>query len=575
MHPMKSWFRRENKSPASGGEHPGQPTGVLNQLLTGGLLVTLGLVLAGALAAFVGFVMRWIDPSTQIILAGVSNPATLKPEDANAFGKEVTDIFSDDINQVIQTGRSYVGTRNASSKSRAAQPFDPVPAIPISRSYGIEIKGISVDQIISIWKSIRYNQVTVSGDILPAKNSPDHFVLYVSWRSAHSTYHWTSGEFDATDVSLESSLQNSALHFVKEINPEIAGRYYLSERDFADAFSTFSDWMSLEPSRPEPYLYLAKTLDLQGDYLRAVPFADIAERLLAGAPGSTRGRVRVGIYLVRSLSFFESKNVGSFDSFVERYLPNDPNALTNLGLRYLELGQLKNAEGELKDALKKDPNDYGAIVLLGETFATENDSVNAAHYFQKALELQPQSAPAATGYVAALYKSTKYKDASEYCASWVYPNDGQAGVVADPNANDLYFDCAESERNLPTPELSALRWYYIETLTRDESNEGETESNIAKPQTLMTMHDVLCNIEEVDIPKGQAPSEWIGGIDSLALRLKKQSTVDRTLILDARGCTDAATRLKANEKTSGPTTGEGRTTFKPAVPAAAKPSHPK
>jgi tetratricopeptide (TPR) repeat protein len=249
------------------------------------------------------------------------------------FGKQAFDTLSNEINEIIQTGSSFIGNQNASSKSQGTQPFDPIPQIPISRSYGIEIKGVSVDQLMNIWNNIRYNQETVSGDIFPVKDSADQVAVYMSWSSSGETYHWTSPGFAPTDSALELSLWNTAEHFIKETNPEIAGRYYLSKQDYRDAITAFKEWMILEPFRPEPYLYLAKTFDLIGDFGKATQFSDRALELLARALRKSRNRVRVGVYLVESLSLFESRDdqdVSRLQRFVDANLPNDPNARQEL-----------------------------------------------------------------------------------------------------------------------------------------------------------------------------------------------------------------------------------------------------
>jgi tetratricopeptide (TPR) repeat protein len=155
----------------------------------------------------------------------------------------------------------------------------------------------------------------------------------MSWSSSGETYHWTSPGFAPTDSALELSLWNTAEHFIKETNPEIAGRYYLSKQDYRDAITAFKEWMILEPFRPEPYLYLAKTFDLIGDFGKATQFSDRALELLARALRKSRNRVRVGVYLVESLSLFESRDdqdVSRLQRFVDANLPNDPNARQEL-----------------------------------------------------------------------------------------------------------------------------------------------------------------------------------------------------------------------------------------------------
>jgi Tfp pilus assembly protein PilF len=499
MRPIRQWFWRQRKPASVEADSiecpsPGVPDkqprlgGLFGELITGGVVLTLFLMAAGLVASLVGYCVRSVDPETQIILAGFTGPFDLKSDAGSVLGKQASDVFSGDVNEIIETGRNYIGDQGASSKSRVAQPLDPVPQVPISRNYGITIQGISIDQIISAWHSIRYYQVTVSGDIVPDEHVPGKYVLYLSWRMGKSSYNWTSRSFSATDEEMEPVLDDAAMHFVRETNPELAGRFYLSQGQYSQAVATFSDWVGREPRRPEPFLYLARTFDSNGDYSRGLPFAERAQELLSRAPRRARKNLQVGINLAKSLQFVGPKEqFSNFESYVHQNLPNDPNALMNLGLRYLQMGRYDKAEDFLKQVLAVDQGDFAAEVYLGESYEGQKDHAKAAQAYMAALRLSPQSPTAATGYVEALYQSPNYLDAARFCSAWVYP-EGSSGVISGLKTQDLFFLCAEAERGSGDTSKDRLQWYYVQSLIHPEAEQPDVMVAIADSKTLVTRH---------------------------------------------------------------------------------------
>lgn len=558
MRSVISWFRKQPESPvietdsveSSEPNYSSSPvTGLFSQLFTGGLVLTLLLAAAGLIGVVVGYVVRSVDPQTQVILAGFTGPFDLRSDAGNSLGKQSSDIFSDSVNEIIEIGSSYSGNQKVSSKSRGSEPFDPVPQVPISRNYGIAIQGISIDQIISIWHSIRYYQETVSGDIIPVATTPGKYVLYLSWRIGTGSYNWTSTEFSANDKEMELAIRNAAIHFVRETNPEIAGRFYLSQEQFSQAVSTFSDWVGREPSRPEPYIYLAKTYDSTGDFGRALPFADRAQQLLSGAPRRGRAALQTNIYRAESLGFFDSKDpdsAKSMDSYVQRNLSNDTNAKNNVGLRYLEKGDYADAERTLKESADK--GGYTAALILGESYNAHKDFGDARNAYRMALNTSPESALAATGYVKSLLELTDFDDATIFCDSWLYPEGGPVGLISQAKSNDLFFYCAESEQQSKQAKHDRLSWYYVQSLIRPDSEEPEVTQAIADSQMLITMHDDLCTVKNEDIPPDQDRGQWINGIEILETSLLKRSTIEPRMKPLAADCAQTAEDFKSSAR---------------------------
>ncbi len=496
----------------------GQTGGLLGDVFKGGVLVAVVLAACYGLLLLTALIVRLVDPETQIILSGINGPYNLASESSATLGKEASDLFSDDVNEIIQAGSTYAGNSSASSKSRTAAPFEPVPQVPISRSYGLEIQGISLDELVNLFARTRYSQMIVSGDLLPEKGIAEapgsgrkqpadrpegtekkieeRYLLNLTWQVKGFTYHWSSPKFTLGHDGLSSQMRAAAENFVKETNPEIAGRYYLTNNRYSDAINTFTLWMNRERSRPEPYWYLARTYDLTGDFLRAVSYAQRANDLKSYAPGKVRKRIEIGYYQVKSLQFFVSNGATAdeFKSYVDKYLAGDPNARTNLGLRFLQLHRYDDAIRELNLVLaKEDPNDYAAKLHLGESYEGRADLrqsskdlthaladyKTAAQTFQQALGLRPDAGSAAEGYVESVYKSGQASQASQFCDAWVYPAPGAVAPIGDSTDGDLYSACAQAEESSTPQNPMALRWFYEQMVLHngdDASSVGATES---------------------------------------------------------------------------------------------------
>ncbi|WP_110949989.1 type IV pilus biogenesis/stability protein PilW [Pseudomonas bohemica] len=88
-------------------------------------------------------------------------------------------------------------------------------------------------------------------------------------------------------------------------------------------------------------------------------------------------------------------------------------AYVQLGLGYLQQGQMERAKAPLKKALELDSSDADANAALGLVFQAEAEPQLADQYYKKALSSRPKDARILNNYGSFLYEQKRYKEAYE------------------------------------------------------------------------------------------------------------------------------------------------------------------
>ena len=88
-------------------------------------------------------------------------------------------------------------------------------------------------------------------------------------------------------------------------------------------------------------------------------------------------------------------------------------AYVQLGLGYLQQGQMERAKAPLKKALELDSSDADANAALGLVFQAELEPELASQYYTKALSSRPRDARILNNYGGFLYEQKRYKEAYE------------------------------------------------------------------------------------------------------------------------------------------------------------------
>lgn len=94
-------------------------------------------------------------------------------------------------------------------------------------------------------------------------------------------------------------------------------------------------------------------------------------------------------------------------------LDENPTYLAYLGLAYLNLKKLDEAEMSLKKALSLNPYDYSTHLNLGNVYIEQKEYYKALRKFERALELNPKGGEAYFN-LGVLYHLLKKKDKSSY-----------------------------------------------------------------------------------------------------------------------------------------------------------------
>jgi tetratricopeptide (TPR) repeat protein len=508
------------KPPASPAAEQSSDARPSKSLLSATLLVALAIaaVAAGALTA--ALTLRRFDYKQQVIINDFLVPTDSASSDSKSgasgdFGKEVADIFASDLNDIIQQGSVF--GKSYGEKRRISQPFTDIPKIPVSKSYGIEIQGISIDQLLKAWNTLRYDQQLVSGDIIPAATSHGRYVLQISLRSDRAAQHWTSRPFLASHKELFAAMQATAEDFVTNTNPEIAGRYFLATKQYSRAIQVFTYWLKLEPARPEPNLYLAKTLIFDEEYERAQVFADRALNSISLIARKNHQQMQTESELAKATALWGARDDKDAEQLFVNHLSKQPYALNNLGVLYLETGRYADAERVLQQALKLEPGDFGAAMVLGQAYSADHHDAEAAAAFKSALQIKPTSSEAADSYLAALHAAKRDQEASQFCHAWVGTTMGAEALVTDETA-DLYVLCAQAEKEMKQVKMPALALYYVEALARPV---GEGSQAALSSAMVDKMPEVLC--------RGNNDGDLLGGANQSGEQTARLAAATHTL----------------------------------------------
>ncbi|HEY0286319.1 MAG TPA: type IV pilus biogenesis/stability protein PilW [Pseudomonas sp.] len=88
-------------------------------------------------------------------------------------------------------------------------------------------------------------------------------------------------------------------------------------------------------------------------------------------------------------------------------------AYVQLGLGYLQQGQIERAKAPLKNALELDSSDADANAALALVFQAEQEPELTDKYYAKALSSRPKDARILNNYGSFLYEQKRYKEAYE------------------------------------------------------------------------------------------------------------------------------------------------------------------
>jgi hypothetical protein len=245
----------DKKSTFSIGKHLG--------VLLGKLSISLGILLVLlclALWLFSGYVLAKLSPEYIVTV----QPFEISPESGKGIslsGKSASDIVVDILNDAASHAAQFHGTDYYSIDVGAgAQPVSLHHAIkvPIQTSYGIELKGISVDSILHLYEKARYDQWIIGGDVV---SSPEGLVGRIRLNNADTAKSWETPPSAHANPS-ELVREATYLMLANEV-PELLGQSYLQQAKYGAAEKVFRQWAIDDPQNWKPSYYLSLVYSYQ------------------------------------------------------------------------------------------------------------------------------------------------------------------------------------------------------------------------------------------------------------------------------------------------------------------------
>jgi tetratricopeptide (TPR) repeat protein len=268
-----------NRTPAKASDHQGSAVmrAMSAVLITPAVFAMLAFVAGAVLFLTAAFVQRKLSPMNMVVVQQFE----VSPELSNHLsmtGKSASDIFIDDLNQHAAQGAQFDGVEYYAYDVAGAQSIALRRAIkiPVQSSYGIEVKGISIDNLVQIYNRVRYKEWLISGNIT---SSGDRIIARLRLNRNGAAHFWQVSDSIHGDFS--GLIQSATDAMLADENPELLGRSYLQRGDYQRAADIFRRWTLAAPRDWRPSYYLSLAFDYQGKDADALCMArwsqDVAE----------------------------------------------------------------------------------------------------------------------------------------------------------------------------------------------------------------------------------------------------------------------------------------------------------
>lgn len=357
-------------------------------------------------------ILRVVSPKSQITVAAFEMFVT-DPKASTPSGKALADLVVDNLHRILAQAERYSG--NAFSSRNTYAPVTDMPHIPVDTSYGIAIKGISVDVLLSTWNRLRYHEYLVSGDLFSASDTDSVIRMRYTGEGRASSFESYVRRLDP-DV-IQEAASDLALDLLDEINPEAAARYRLAvfygcqfdcPKSLDNAIKFAEKWTNRDPENALSFFYLGCALMNTDHPADAIAFLDRAFELDNGLHLALAAK---GAVLIGEGKYREAES--AYKAALR--IRTTPNPLMSLGVVASLQGQYQEAEGYYRKALAEDPRYVGAYLNLGGILLRMSKSADAVGAYRKARYLQPENTRALNGLVLSLVKDGKPDEALREC----------------------------------------------------------------------------------------------------------------------------------------------------------------
>jgi tetratricopeptide (TPR) repeat protein len=265
--PNRPSFSRRRRHAHASGSHTEQPPVSTDKktnssfrkalsALLGKLSVSLGILVALlGLAVWVGsgFVLGKVFPEYEVTV----QPFEISSEIANRpslSGKSASDIVVDILNDAASHASQFHGTEYYKYDGTGAQPVSlhQQIKIPVQTSYGIAVKGVSVDSVLQLYDRARYQQWIIGGDIL---SSPEGLIGRIRLNQGDTARSWET--LPSAHANPSELVQEATNMMLTSVAPELLGQAYLQQEKYVEAAKVFRQWEINDPQNWKPSYYLS------------------------------------------------------------------------------------------------------------------------------------------------------------------------------------------------------------------------------------------------------------------------------------------------------------------------------
>jgi len=377
-------------------------------------------------AAVVATVLRYVSPKSQVTVSAFQ--VVDSGDSTGATGKALADMFVDDLSKLMQDTNRTAG--NAFSSHKRWKPVSSLPSIPVATSYGIEIKGISLDQILATWNRLRYKEYVVGGDLFPGKGGDSILVVRYSAAGVAKSYQTSIKEL--TPETLKQAMSDLSLKVLEGINPGAAARYLMDlgyncssdcDATWETATQFIYSWLKRSPNSE---LVLSDMGEILYNSKHQQDSLAYFGRAMALDPHD------VNTLNTEANALGDLGRQDEADALYNKALKihKDPDPMLNLGVGALDRGQYGRAEDLFRQALSIDPDDEGAELNLGHALVKDGKFADAAKAYGRALELQPGNETAIYGIAHSYPKAGRTDEALGVIDLFLRLNPGSAYPVA-------------------------------------------------------------------------------------------------------------------------------------------------
>ncbi|WP_035354070.1 tetratricopeptide repeat protein [Edaphobacter aggregans] len=379
------------RRPATGrrtSQNPAQPF-VLNRLISEIFATAVKLAIYTPIAAIVvtmlvAFVQRICFPQCLAVVQEFE----VSPEVAKRLsmsGKNASNIFVDTLNQHAALGSQFHGAEYYLYDITGTQSIalEQSIKVPVQSSYGIEVKGVSIDTIIKIYNWIRNREWTISGDI---NSIGDLIVVRLRMNGHDVAKYWEVTDPGQSDGAV--LIRGATEKMLADENPELLGRSFLQQRQYDRAEEIFRNWTIYDPRNWKPSYYLSLAYDYQGRAPEALCLArwsrDVAKHqkeitaMISKKPASSNTAVPSQLAKVtEAVSLMNA-------------IPKEPTTSKTEAIR--RRLQLDKAKEQLEDLLAESPSNSNYTIQLARSLDRLADlELNSLEDLSKATDLEKRA----------------------------------------------------------------------------------------------------------------------------------------------------------------------------------------